>query len=128
MLANKRRDTRPELAIRKALHAAGHRYRVDSRPSAKLRTRADILFTKQKIAVFIDGCFWHGCPVHATYPKKNADYWLPKLRRNVERDIETTSRLEGLGWVVLRFWEHEDVRSVVETIAETWSARNEQTP
>jgi len=98
MLSNKARDTKLELAVRQALHAAGFRYRVDVRPSLELRTRADIVFSRQKIAVFIDGCFWHGCPVHATRPKRNSDYWVPKLQRYVERDLETTSRLEALGW------------------------------
>lgn len=125
MLSNRRRDTKPELAVRRALHSAGFRYRVDHRPSLELRTRADIVFTRQRIAVFIDGCFWHGCPVHATLPKRNSDYWVPKLQRNVERDLETTSRLETLGWVVLRFWEHERVDSTVEAIATTWRARTE---
>jgi len=123
MLSNKRRDTGPELAVRRALHAAGFRYRVDHRPSLELRTRADIVFTRQRIAVFIDGCFWHGCPVHATSPKRNSGYWGPKLERNVERDLETTSRLEALGWLVLRFWEHEEVEAVVEAIAAAWRAR-----
>lgn len=125
MLSNRRRDTKPELAVRRALHAAGFRYRVDLRPSLELRTRADIVFTRQKIAVFIDGCFWHGCPVHATRPKRNSDYWVPKLQRNAERDLETTTRLEALGWTVLRFWEHEEVGITVETIATTWRARTE---
>jgi DNA mismatch endonuclease (patch repair protein) len=125
MLSNRRRDTKPELAVRRALHAAGFRYRVDVRPSLELRTRADIVFTRQKIAVFIDGCFWHGCPVHGTRPKRNSDYWAPKLQRNAERDLETTARLEALGWTVLRFWEHEEVGTTVETIARTWRARTD---
>jgi len=125
MLSNKARDTKPELAVRRALHAAGFRYRVDVRPSLELRTRADIVFTRQKIAVFIDGCFWQGCPVHATRPKRNSDYWVPKLQRNMERDLETTARLEALGWTVLRFWEHEEVGTTVETVATTWRARTE---
>lgn len=116
MLGNKARNTKPELAVRRVLHAAGFRYRVDLRPVLELRSRADIVFTKKKLAVYIDGCFWHGCPVHATIPKSNADYWVPKLKRNVERDRETTSKLESLGWVVLRFWEHEDVEEIVHSI------------
>jgi DNA mismatch endonuclease (patch repair protein) len=126
MLSNRRRDTKPELAVRRALHAAGFRYRVDVRPSLELRTRADIVFTRQKIAVFIDGCFWHGCPVHATRPKHNSDYWVPKLQRTAERDLETTSRLEALGWTVLRFWEHEEVLPIVDAIANAWRARSAQ--
>lgn len=125
MLGNKARDTKPELAVRRGLHAAGFRYRVDERPSPELRSRAGIVFTKQRIAVFIDGCFWHGCPIHATIPKRNADYWRPKLLRNIERDHETTQKLESFGWVVLRFWEHEDVALIVTTIATSWSERTQ---
>jgi DNA mismatch endonuclease (patch repair protein) len=117
MLGNKRRDTQPELAVRRLLHAKGLRYRVDFRPDPAVRSRADIVFTKQKVAVFIDGCFWHGCPLHATYPKANAEYWLPKLARNMQRDAEVTSLLEGLGWTVLRYWEHQDPMSSASDIA-----------
>lgn len=123
MLGNKARDTKPELAVRRALHARGFRYRVDMRPSTQGRSRADIVFTKQKIAIFIDGCFWHGCPIHATAPKTNADYWLPKLKRNVERDLEVTSALELLGWTVLRFWEHQAAGEVVDLVEATLIAR-----
>jgi len=101
------------------------RYQVDVKPSLELRTRADIVFTRQKIAVFIDGCFWQGCPVHATRPKRNSDYWVPKLRRNADRDLETTARLEALGWAVLGFWKHEEVGSTLETIATTLRAWTE---
>jgi DNA mismatch endonuclease (patch repair protein) len=117
MLGNRSRDTRPELLIRRALHARGLRYRVDVRPQAELRTRADVVFTRRRIAVYIDGCFWHGCPAHGTQPKSNVDYWAPKLARNMERDAETTRALEERGWVVLRFWEHEPVDEVVARIA-----------
>lgn len=107
MLANKRRDTSPELAIRRTLHARGLRYRVDFAPVPGLRRRADIVFTRAHVAVFIDGCFWHGCPIHGTSPKRNGDYWGPKLAANVERDRDTDQQLEAAGWQVLRFWEHE---------------------
>ncbi|WP_435079272.1 very short patch repair endonuclease [Clavibacter michiganensis] len=116
MRANKRRDTAPELAVRRILHARGHRYRVDLRVAMESRSRADIAFTRQRIAVFIDGCFWHGCPDHLHLPKSNADYWGPKLARNVERDGEVTALLTGLGWTVLRFWEHEPADAVAEAI------------
>lgn len=116
MLANRRRDTSPELAVRRLIHAAGLRYRVDFAPLGG-RRRADIVFTRRRIAVFIDGCFWHGCPEHATYPKRNSDYWLPKLERNIERDRETDLLLSGAGWTVLRFWEHESPGSVANRIA-----------
>jgi DNA mismatch endonuclease (patch repair protein) len=119
MQANRRRDTKPELLVRRGLHAAGLRYRVDFPPVPGLRRRADIAFTKLKIAVFIDGCFWHGCPQHG--PKKfgtNADYWVAKIETNRARDRGTTSALENEGWTVLRFWEHEEPESVVRTVAE----------
>jgi DNA mismatch endonuclease (patch repair protein) len=106
MRSNKRRDTRPELLVRRLLHAQGLRYRVDHRVVQKSRSRADIAFTRQRIAVFIDGCFWHSCPEHLHLPKANADYWVVKLARNVERDAEVTALLRDLGWTVLRFWEH----------------------
>ena len=117
MLGNRSRDTQPELLVRRALHARGLRFRVDLRPEPTLRTRADIVFTRRRIAVYIDGCFWHGCPLHGTSPKANADYWTPKLARNVERDREATVALEALGWIVLRFWSHEPVDEVVARIA-----------
>ncbi len=116
MLANKRRDTRPELAIRSALHARGLRYRVDFPPVRGLRRRADIAFTRRRIAIFIDGCFWHGCPLHGTSPRRNADYWGPKIAHNMERDTDTNERLAEAGWVVLRFWEHEPVDRAVARI------------
>src|SRR4051794_38196745 len=93
MLANRRRDTQPELRVRRLLHAAGLRYLVDARPSPLLRTRADILFTRRRIAVFIDGCFWHSCPTHGVSPRANAEYWGPKLERNRIRDAATTESL-----------------------------------
>jgi len=117
MLGNKARDTKPELAVRRLLHAHGYRYRVNYRPSREIRRTADIVFTRRRVAVFIDGCFWHGCPLHGTSPKANADYWGPKLAKNVERDADTTLRLSEDDWTVLRFWEHEapaDVAAAIE--------------
>ena len=124
MLGNRSRDTQPELLVRRALHARGLRFRVDLRPEATLRTRADIVFTRRRIAVYIDGCFWHRCPVHGTSPKAHAEYWTPKLARNVERDRESTAALEQRGWLVLRFWSHEPVAEVVEKIAAHVRAAN----
>lgn len=117
MRANRRRDTKPELAIRRILHAQGFRYRVDYPAGSDKRRRADIVFTRQKVAVFIDGCFWHGCPEHATIPKVHSDYWIPKLMRNRERDVETSLELESEGWTVLRFWEHDDPVSVAAAVS-----------
>ncbi|MFJ6113684.1 very short patch repair endonuclease [Agrococcus sediminis] len=119
MRANVRRDTKPEIAVRRLLHAAGLRYRVDVAPlSSDKRRRADIVFTRKKIAMFIDGCFWHGCPQHFVLPKANADYWKPKIARNRERDSETTARLEEEGWLALRFWEHEEPADVARRVVE----------
>jgi DNA mismatch endonuclease (patch repair protein) len=116
MRSNRRRDTAPELAVRRILHAKGLRYRVDFRVVRETRSRADIAFTGQRIAVFIDGCFWHSCPDHLHLPKANADYWAAKLARNVERDAEVTALLRDLGWTVLRSWEHEPAREAAERI------------
>ncbi|WP_344339474.1 very short patch repair endonuclease [Agrococcus versicolor] len=117
MQANRRRDTGPELAVRRLLHARGLRFRVDLAAQPGVRSRPDIVFTRRRIAVYIDGCFWHGCPRHRTQPKANADYWTPKLQRNVERDAAVTLALQDAGWTVLRFWEHEDPQVVATTIA-----------
>jgi DNA mismatch endonuclease (patch repair protein) len=108
MQANRSRDTRPELALRRAVHALGLRYRVAARPIPTLRRTADLVFTRQKVAIFLDGCFWHGCPEHHTQATRNSEYWQTKVRRNRERDLDTTARLTEEGWLVLRFWEHED--------------------
>ncbi|MBO3746193.1 very short patch repair endonuclease [Streptosporangiaceae bacterium NEAU-GS5] len=108
MQANRGRDTKPELALRRAVHALGLRYRVSVRPLPRLRRTADIVFTRVKVAVFIDGCFWHGCPEHHTKAATNADYWAEKVRRNRERDAETDRLLMDAGWTVIRVWEHEN--------------------
>lgn len=117
MQANRRKDTKPELAIRSALHGAGYRYRVDLRINLEdAYVRPDIVFTRRKIAIFVDGCFWHSCPEHGRKPTVNEDYWSPKLRRNVERDTEDTRGLENAGWFVLRIWEHEAVPEAVARV------------
>lgn len=118
MQANRRRNTRPELALRSALHRAGFRYRCDFRidlPGG--RVRPDIVFTRKRVAVFVDGCFWHCCPEHGSKPSVNQSYWSPKLARNVERDARNTVWLTEAGWTVVRIWEHEDVASAMERVA-----------
>ncbi|MCP3420352.1 very short patch repair endonuclease [Nocardioides pinisoli] len=117
------RDTAPEMLVRRGLHRLGYRYRVNHPPLPGLRRTADIVFTKRKVAVFIDGCFWHACPQHYVEPKTRTDFWRTKITGNVERDAETTRRLETAGWVVMRFWEHEPVDLVVATIRERLSDR-----
>ena len=104
--ANRRRDTGPELAIRRILHAHGLRYRVDVRPLADLNRRADIVYPRARVAVFIDGCFWHGCPEHYTPPKTNGDFWVTKVMTNRDRDREADELLAAAGWTVVRIWEH----------------------
>jgi len=107
MQSNKGRDTAPELTVRRLLHATGFRYRVNFRPEPSLRRTADIVFTRARVAVFIDGCFWHGCPDHFQRPHSNRDYWDPKIQKNRVRDAETTQKLQDAGWIVLRYWEHD---------------------
>lgn len=116
MSKQRRRDTRPELLLRRALHARGIRFRVDARPESDLRCRADIVWKKRRIAVFIDGCFWHSCPIHATRPRSNNEWWAKKLDANVRRDQTTDAVLRSRGWTVLRFWEHEDPAIAVKVI------------
>jgi DNA mismatch endonuclease (patch repair protein) len=123
MQANRRRDTGPERALRSALHAAGLRYRCDLRIDLKSgrRARPDIVFTRRRVAVFVDGCFWHSCPQHGRDPRKNAGYWAPKLARNRERDLENTRALEAAGWIVVRVWEHDDVGDGVDRVTRALS-------
>jgi DNA mismatch endonuclease, patch repair protein len=102
------RDTAPELALRSELHRRGFRFRVDRAPVAGVRSRADLVFGPARVAVYVDGCFWHSCPEHATIPRANAEFWERKLKRNRERDGETNRLLREHGWEVLRIWEHEN--------------------
>jgi DNA mismatch endonuclease, patch repair protein len=108
MVANRRRDTEPELAIRRRVHAAGLRYRVDAKPLPELNRRADLVFRPARIAVLIHGCFWHGCPVHYVEPRANRVFWSAKIERTRIRDLETSDRLIREGWEVVTIWEHED--------------------
>jgi len=109
MVRQKRSDTAPEVALRKELYRRGIRYRVDYQlPLRGVRRRADIAFMAVRIAVFVDGCYWHGCPVHATWPTASADWWRAKLEGNVRRDRDTDQRLAEAGWISLRIWEHDN--------------------
>lgn len=116
MQVTKRRDTPAELAVRSALHRLGYRFRVDKSPFSGIRSRADIVFTSRRIAVFIDGCFWHGCPQHATWPKANGPWWRAKIEGNKLRDSRTDETLRKAGWTVVRAWSHEDASRVVQRI------------
>ncbi len=113
-----RRDTRAELAVRRAVWRLGLRYRVDIAP-LRGRRRADLVFTRARVAVYVDGCFWHSCPLHATTPKANREWWEQKLAANVARDRDTDARLAEAGWTVLRVWEHEDPEQAAERISRT---------
>lgn len=114
MRRQSRRDTVPELAVRQLLWRRGLRYRVDYRILD--RRRADIAFTRAKVAVFIDGCFWHGCQLHGSVPKSNRTWWRAKLEANRARDRDTDRRLAEAGWHVVRFWEHYDPADAADQI------------
>lgn len=119
MLGNRRRDTKPEVALRSALHAAGLRFRKDYRLDlGDLRVRPDIAFTRVKVAVFVDGCFWHCCPIHGRQPRRNSNYWAPKLARNVERDRAQDAALSAHGWTVIRIWGHEMTDDAVGRVSQ----------
>lgn len=119
MQANRSRDTKPELAVRRAVHAKGLRYNVAQAPLAGVRRSADLVFCKVKVAVFVDGCFWHGCPEHYKEPKSNTQYWRAKIHRNQERDLETSEIFRLHGWTVMRFWSHVDPMHAAEQIERT---------
>lgn len=111
---NRRTGTLPEARLRSALHRRGHRYRKDLLVRVDgARVRPDILFTRRKVAVFVDGCFWHGCPEHQRVPKSNRDYWVPKLTTNVARDHRVDAALVEAGWEVVRIWEHVELDTAV---------------
>ncbi|MFC4124158.1 very short patch repair endonuclease [Nocardia rhizosphaerae] len=123
MSRQRRANTGPELALRRELHRAGLRYFVDRPPILGQRRRADVVFPRLRIAVYVDGCFWHRCPEHATDPKNNAEWWAAKLAGNVARDRATDATLAAAGWRVVRVWEHEDPHRAAEQIAALVRAR-----
>jgi len=128
MQAQKSKNTKPELAIRRALHGMGLRYRVQYRPDPKMRVRVDLAFIGAKVAVDVRGCFWHSCPKHRTFPKANAERWAAKLAKNVERDAATVSRLTEAGWHVEVVWEHEDPVAAAKRIAGIVRSRTPDPP
>ena len=115
----RQKGTDVELALRRALHAKGLRYRLHVPLLSKPRRVPDIVFPRRKVAVFVDGCFWHGCPQHASWPKSNAQFWRDKIETNMARDADTDRRLHELGWRVVRVWAHEaadEAAKRIETI------------
>jgi len=117
MSAIRRTNTKPELALRSALHRQGYRFRKDYRLDLEgTRVRPDIAFTARRVAVFVDGCFWHVCPEHGRDPAVNEWYWAPKLRRNIERDRAADAALAAAGWQVVRVWEHEPLDAAIAAV------------
>jgi DNA mismatch endonuclease (patch repair protein) len=116
MARQARRDTVPELALRRELHRLGLRFRVQWSIPGLPRRRADVAFTRYRVVIFVDGCFWHSCPVHGTTPLNNSSWWIEKLRDNARRDRETDEHLRSIGWTVLRFWEHDSLQDAVENV------------
>lgn len=123
MQANRGRDTGPELALRRAVHRLGLRYRVNTRPLPQVRRTADLVFTRARVAVFLDGCFWHGCPQHHTVAVTNSGFWVQKVQTNRRRDRDTDQRLADAGWVALRIWEHEDTDDAAHQVRTLVTAR-----
>ena len=112
----RRRDTAPELELRSELHRRGLRYRVDRRPLKGVPSRADLVFGPAKVAVYVDGCFWHSCPEHGTMPRANEAFWQDKLARNRERDAAVNALLAESGWTVIRVWEHEEIDAAADRV------------
>ncbi|WUB64323.1 very short patch repair endonuclease [Streptomyces sp. NBC_00582] len=132
MQAIRSRDTKPERLVRRLVHAHGLRYRVAARPLAGLRRTADIVFRPTKVAVFIDGCYWHGCPDHYVSPRTNPGYWSDKVARNMARDRDTDQQLRDAGWLVLRFWEHtpaeETAAEIIRLVIERRKHGSDESP
>jgi DNA mismatch endonuclease, patch repair protein len=125
MKGNRRANTRPEVALRSALHRRGLRFRTDHLLRVgDLRVKADVVFQRQRLAVFVDGCFWHGCPEHGHRPKVNTDYWSLKLERNRRRDARVNAALAGAGWQALRLWEHTPAEEGVEQVLASLAGAN----
>ena len=125
MRANRRRDTRPEVRLRSALHVRRLRFRTDFLIEVGgVRVRPDVVFTRSRVAVFVDGCFWHSCPDHGNTPRQNADYWSTKLARNLARDQRVNTALNEAGWTIFRIWEHEDPQEAADRIESIVRLRN----
>lgn len=125
MRGNRGKDTKPERALRSTLHRRGLRFRKNCQPTREVACRADLVFVAAKVAVFVDGCFWHCCPQHGTSPRTNARYWAAKLEANVARDRRNTALLHAAGWTVVRIWEHEDVIEAAGRVERAVRRRNQ---
>lgn len=123
MRAVAQRDTAAELRLRSALHGLGLRFRVDAPPLLSSRRRADVVFSRARLAVYVDGCFWHRCPEHGTIPKTNTEWWEAELNANVARDRATNDELEAAGWLAVRIWEHEVPEEAALRVQEHYSRR-----
>lgn len=129
MRLQRSRDTGPEMAVRRELFRRGFRYRVHYPVPGLARRRIDIAFTRAKVAVFVDGCFWHGCPEHGNPAvQANREYWDPKIARNRERDADTDRRLADAGWLVVRVWEHELTSDVVDRVESAFKVQRPRAP
>jgi DNA mismatch endonuclease (patch repair protein) len=128
MKGTPQRDTPAELALRSRLHECGYRYRVDANPIPGVRRRADVVFARARVAVFVDGCFWHSCPEHGTWPRANAEWWRAKIHANVTRDRDTDSQLGAAGWLVVRVWEHEPAERATRRVANAVARRLRSRP
>lgn len=128
MKANRGVDTKPELRLRSQIHKSGLRYAIDVRPESDINRRADLVFRSAKVAVFVHGCFWHGCPKHYTLPKSNKKFWAKKVLRNRERDQETKRLLRKRGWKVLVFWEHQSPEACGATVVACVAQRRRLLP
>ena len=118
-----RRDTAPELALRRELHRRGLRYRVQTKVPGNDRRTIDIAFPRAQLAVYVDGCFWHGCPEHFVHPRANSEWWRWKIERNQARDQDTDRVLQAQGWTVLRVWEHIASRDAADLVEQTYLRR-----
>lgn len=118
-----RRDTKPEVELRRALHRRGLRFRVQLKVPGNRRRSIDIAFTRARLAVYVDGCFWHGCPDHHTLPRANSEWWQWKIARNHQRDASTDAELRAAGWEVLRFWEHVDPEEAADAVVAAYRSR-----
>jgi DNA mismatch endonuclease (patch repair protein) len=127
MQSNQKKNTKPELVLRQALHALGLRYRIHTTPGQTSRCIADVVFPTERVAIFVDGCFWHGCTLHTSPPRTNAEYWGQKIRGNRERDLQTDRVLAEGGWLSIRVWEHEDPAAAAGSIVKLVTQRRATT-